>query len=64
MVYRPKALEIRTARLFGRRESHGHEGSKHDVTGQAWSGCEISLQKSFEALVVLSGKLGEIVPVS
>lgn len=64
MVYTPEALEVRTARLLGRRESHGHKGSEHDVTGQARSGCEISLQKSFEALVVLSGKLSEIVPVS
>lgn len=62
-MYVPEVLKFRPARLLGRRENHGHQGGKHDIAGQARSGCKVSHQKPFDALVLLSRKLGEVVPV-
>ncbi len=53
MVGIPEAFEVSTAGLLGGSDNHDHESREHDVARKAGSGCKVSQQECFDALVVL-----------
>lgn len=64
MVRIPEPLEVSSSYSFERHGENQHQAGEHDVSCPAWTGCEADTEKTFKSHGVLSGKSGEIIPMS
>lgn len=64
MVRIPEPLEVSSSDSFERRGENQHQAGEHDKSCPAWASGEVDAEKTSKPHVVLSGKSGEIIPMS
>lgn len=64
MVRIPEPLEVSSSDSFERQGKNQHQAGEHDISCPAWTSSEVDTEKPFKSHGVLSGKSGEIIPVS
>lgn len=64
MVCIPEPLEVSSSDSFKRHGGNQHQAGEHDISCPAWASGEADAEKTSEPHGVLSGKSGEIIPMS
>lgn len=64
MVRIPKTLEVSSPDPFERHGENQHQAGEHDMSCPAWTSGEVDAEETFKSHGVLSGKFGEIIPMS